>query len=319
MVELDTKINTSNSNNFENNIEPIYTTSSNERTYIAAGKNYLGDVNSYSDNFVLEFFAWLFRLSINVNFDGQNISVNKKSYLKLVNKLTEKDIKIKDIKNYTFFKNVANSRTVESFGLMRDHISSSDSNYLFGELAKAISSNNTNQACKLIGQGASLDQVYYDRGEYGVSFKSDNVGLDKKNYRFKVVKANPFLQAHVKNNTVIAKKLEEFGANTTNEGEEYTFNRVIKGVKHTTEIVKETKYKTHFPEDFTRNRAPTFVDREGHVIPEARVESHRNISQSVRISKTPVITKETTFKAVPRTTFDTGDFKTDACMIKLEY
>jgi hypothetical protein len=213
-----------------NNINNIYTTVSDGRTHIAADTKYIGTVDSYNNCFT-QFFARLFRLSVDVNFDGKIRCINKDSYKQLLDNFGFNGILAPT------FRTVAESVTLPNSSLkMRDVISSNDRNTLFQKLAQAISTGNTSKALLMIGKGAELDTSYYDRGHLYPSFYSDTSNLDSESrYSFNVFQAPPILQAAKKANRIVVEFLNEAGANLNATGKEYTFKREIVDVQRNLE------------------------------------------------------------------------------------
>jgi len=176
-----------------NQINSIYTTVSKGQVHIAADTKYVGSVDSYNNCFT-QFFAWLFGRSMTVNFDGKVRSVNKESYTNLIRSLTQND-QINDIRQRSIFRPIAEAATLPQSNLkMRDVITSDDRQALFQKLAIAISRGDTTKALLMIGKGAELDTVYYDRGQLYPSFSRDTSDLDSNSrYNFTVFKAAPVL------------------------------------------------------------------------------------------------------------------------------
>lgn len=226
-----------------NNIQTIYTTISDGQTHIAADTNYIGSVNSYNNRFT-QLFAWIFRLSISVNFDGKFRSVNKTSYQNLLRHLTHLN-KIEDLSQFTTFKNVAKKVKLANHELkMRHAISKADSHALFVKLAEAISKGDTAKALLMIGKGAELDEKYFHRSQMGPAFTSDNEHLySAVECSFKVFHAAPIMQAVKKANKVVSDFLIEAGASTESTGKAYTFTRNVSQGLPYQEIVYEPHYR----------------------------------------------------------------------------
>lgn len=228
-----------------NQINSIYTTVSRGQVHIAADTKYVGSVDSYNNCFT-QFFAWLFCRSMRVNFDGKEYSVNKQSYTNLVCALTKNDA-INNIRERSIFRPIAETGTLPTGNLkMRDVITSEDRQALFQKLAQAISRGDTTKALLMIGKGAELDTVYYDRGNLRPSFNGDTSDLDANSrYAFTVFLAAPILQAARKGNAVVCKFLKEAGANLSVTGHQYTFKREILKVENRQELVIEPNFVPH--------------------------------------------------------------------------
>jgi hypothetical protein len=212
-----------------NKINTIFTTISGGQVHIATDTKYIGSVNSYNNCFT-QIFAWLFRLSMTVNFDGKIRSVNKKSYANLIRSLTLND-RINNIRQYNMFRPVVESAMLSPSNLrMRNVITKEDRQELFRKLAIAISQGNTAKSLLLIGKGAELDTAYYDRDFLSPSFSTDTEGLGASRYTFTVYYASPILQAARKGNFAVVKFLQEAGANLSVSGKQYNFKREITGV-----------------------------------------------------------------------------------------
>jgi hypothetical protein len=210
-----------------NEINALYTTVSDGQLHIAADTKYIGSVDSYNNCFT-QFFAWLFQVSIPVNFDGEVRSLNKNSYALLMKSLSCDD-KIVDIAKCTMFRRVAEAAELPKSNLrMRDVIASSDRRELFQKLAFAISQGDTTRALLMIGKGAEIDTPYFERENFSPSFYADSDGLfAKTRYKIDVFHAAPILQAARKGNAVVCNFLIVAGANLSSVGEEYVFHREI--------------------------------------------------------------------------------------------
>jgi hypothetical protein len=227
-------------------IRTIYTTISDGRVHIAADAKYLGSVNSYN-NFVTQFFAWIFNYSICVNFDGKLRSLNKKSYSKLIETLTLNN-KVNDVKELTLFRPVAEKAILPGCTWkMRDFINRKDRQALFQKLCAAIAKNNSEKAILMIGKGAEVDSDYYDRESLTPSFQSDTDGLKKDfGYYFSVFKAPPLMQAALKGNMKrVCDFLKEAGANLNIQGVGYVFQRMIMSIDKGLELVWKREYDTN--------------------------------------------------------------------------
>jgi hypothetical protein len=228
-----------------NQINSIYATVSKGQVHIAADTKYIGSVDSYNNCFT-QFFAWLFDRSMAVNFDGKVRSVNKASYTNLIRSLVQND-EINDIRQRSIFRPIAEAATPSTGNLkMRDVITSNDRQALFQKLAIAISRGDTTKALLMIGKGAELDTVYYDRDQLYPSFSRDTSDLDSNSrYAFTVFKAAPVLQAARKGNAVVCQFLEDAGANLSVSGKQYTFKREITNVDRRLEFVMEPRFVPH--------------------------------------------------------------------------
>lgn len=228
-----------------NQINSIYTTVSKGQVHIAADTKYIGSVDSYNNCFT-EFFAWLFGLSMTVNFDGKVRSLNKESYTNLVRSLIQNN-EINDICQRSMFRPIAEAAKFPQGNLkMRDVITSKDRQALFQKLAIAISRGNTTKALLMIGKGAELDTEYYDRGQLYPSFSRDTSDLDSTSrYGFTVFKAAPILQAARKSNVRICQFLKDAGANLSVSGKQYSFKREITNVNSRLEFGVEPRWVPH--------------------------------------------------------------------------
>lgn len=228
-----------------NQINSIYTTVSKGQVHIAADTKYMGSVDSYNNCFT-QFFAWLFGRSMRVNFDGKVRSINKESYTNLIRSLIQDD-KINDIRQRSIFRLIAEAATLPQGSLkMRDVITSDDRQALFQKLAIAISRGDTTKALLMIGKGAELDTVYYDRGQLCPSFSRDTSDLSSNSrYNFTVFKAAPVLQAARKGNAAVCQFLKDAGANLSVSGKQYSFKREITNVDSRLELAAEPRLVPH--------------------------------------------------------------------------
>lgn len=229
-----------------NTIDCIYTKISNGQVHIAADTKYIGSVDSYN-NWFTQFFAWLFGRSITVNFDGKLRTLNKASYTNLIQSLNQNNT-INDISQRSIFRPIAEAATLPQTSLkMRDVITVDDRQALFKKLAIAISTGDTKKALRMIGKGAQLDTVYYNRANLNPSFSTDTANLDSNSrYNFTVFKAAPILQAALKGNRAVCQFLQKAGAKLENvTGIQYTFSREIMSVDTRSEVVMEPSFIPH--------------------------------------------------------------------------
>lgn len=227
------------------NINHIYTTVSEGRVHIAIDDRYVNSVDSYNNCFT-QFFAWLFNCSITVYFDGKARSINKKSYTDLIQTLVPRN-EIRNIDAYRVFRSVAETATLPTTDRkMRDVIAMQDRHLLFQKLTLAIYRGDTAKAELLIGKGAALDIVYFDRDQLPPSLNHDSEHLSsQKKYHFTVFKAPPILQAARKGHLAVCQLLEKFGATVNVTGTEYTFQREITSVRNEIELVKVPHHVSH--------------------------------------------------------------------------
>lgn len=238
-----------------NQINTIYTTVSKGQVHIAADTKYIGSVDSYNNCFT-RLFAKIFGRSMKVHFDGKTRSINKKSYANLIRSLTQND-EINNIRQRSIFRPIAESAALPQNNLkMRDVVSSNVRQKLFTKLAMAISQGDTRKALLMIGKGAELDTVYYDRGRLSPSFSTDAAGLNATSrYNFTVFKAAPVMQAARKGNIAVCQFLKDAGANLSIRGKEYTFRREILSVERRLEVVAQPTMVPHHYHTRDRNGA----------------------------------------------------------------
>lgn len=224
-------------------INKINTTVSNNRVHIAADSHYIGSVNSYN-NFFTKLFSRIFQRSMSVDFEGKIININKNSYLKFIRRVLSNNIKLKNFNECRVFRNITEMKEFKKQNvLMRSAISKKTADSLFRKLAQAIAKEDTAQALTMIESGAVLDTPYFfNKSNAKVTFNSDTDNLypENKRYKFTIFKGTPLLMAAMMSNHTIVKKLKEFGANTTLQGQQYIFKRTILSVsnEHKNAIVK---------------------------------------------------------------------------------
>ncbi len=212
----------------------IYTTVSWQRLYIAKDFHYVGNVNSYN-NCITQFFAWLFGLSMTVDFGGEEYSVDKRSYIRLINSIGT-SATIENVVQYKIFQPNLVGPSQESLSKMRDLIDPQDSRALFRKLAKAIEDGNSTEATAMIYRGAQLDTSYYVREGNLLSFGSVTEDLKQEQaYSFNVLYGPPIVQAANKANDLVVGALRKAGVNSCT-GKKYIFRRQILGVRRRHEI-----------------------------------------------------------------------------------
>lgn len=219
------------------NISNVFTTVSNGATHVAIGKSYLGKVDSYNNCFT-QFFAWLFGRSIQVNFEGKVRSVNKESYVNLLQELGVTAAKVDQVQKFTLFKQVAKGVDLTKRTLtMREAVGDTTRQALYKKLVEALCEGNTVRAKLMIGKGAALEFEAYDRGnQHSPAFSRDIDGLySGTKYSFTVFKGTPLLIAARRANKVAVEMLKEFGADTNAVGKQYSFKREIEGVSRSYE------------------------------------------------------------------------------------
>lgn len=232
--------------NINNN---VYSKVSEGITHIAVGTNYIGKVESYNNIFT-RLFAWVFCLSLTVDFDGKERSINKNSYAKLIKQIRPSDENI-DISKFKNFKSVIEGCNINRQLKMRDVISAKDAEILFQKLALAISKGETSKALGYISKGANLEKSYFDRENRSPSFSQVSFGLDPNSAcSFQVFEATPLLQAARKGHDTVVKYLIEAGANTDCIGKQFKFKRKILGCQ----INRSVEYNPNSSSFYTKEK-----------------------------------------------------------------
>lgn len=214
----------------------IYTIVSNDKLHIAQGAKHVGSVNTYTCC-LTQFFTWLFGISMIVDFDGKSRYVNTVDYTNLVKDLTRLET-INDIAQHTIFRSVLRGvRLAEDAPKMRQIINRSDAQALSYKLARSISIGDTEKAMLMIGMGANLDMIYFDRGRDDVSFENDSDDLPRNTaFTVTVFKGTPILQAARKGYKNVCQFLKEAGAGA-GTAKQYTLERKITKVETRREMV----------------------------------------------------------------------------------
>lgn len=195
----------------------IYTTLSNRRLHIAADHGlYLGSVDSYN-NCITQFFAWLFGLSIAVDFGGQQRIVNAASYDQLLRTLCPR---VEAITQRHLFRNViATINPPDYREKMWRKIAHDDSLSLLARLGQAIADNDVEAARKWIGKGANLDVDYFAREGYPPVLRLSEK-ISRKG-RVTVFLGPPIAHAAKSNNNAIVNLLRDAGATINIEARSY--------------------------------------------------------------------------------------------------
>lgn len=210
------------------NNKTFYTTVDNHRLQIAdENSHYGGDINSYN-NCLTRVFAKLFRQSMEANFNGKTRSVNKNAYAEFL-KNNGIQANKENIHNFVDFNKAMMRRNTDwtGNGYMRDHLTSSKSHKLFKKLVFAMYAQNINKAQKLAGQGANIEEEFWNRDNYGLSFNQIQSALPTAPLQFTATRYNPLLLAVRNGLSEFAQFLIKIGASRNFVGETTRFTRTI--------------------------------------------------------------------------------------------
>lgn len=209
---------------------------SQRRLHIANDANYQGSVNSYN-NWATKSFSKLFKFSTNITINNEKRCVNNKSYLKLLPQLgvnVPEDASAKEYKNFDGLT----CSYLKNRGLMRQHISTKKSDKLGKAFIHAIVAGNMQKATDLIGKGANIDQHFWLRESYGLTFNNDPAyGLPAHNLSLGLMQYTPLiyaaLQKEFKNtDDRLLNLLEHYQANQKLTGASWAFERKITNVSN---------------------------------------------------------------------------------------
>ena len=162
----------------------VFTTVDGGRTHIAFDQYYQGSVNSYNNCFT-KFFASIFGKTIDVNIGGKTSRFNKSSYLEFLNNHGVNAAK-NELGKFRQFSLDSVKMVNKNNGFMRDNLSESKSGKLYGKMVRSLARNDVNEyrVKRLIGKGALMQQHFWVRDGFGVSFGTIKQGLPMEKLEF---------------------------------------------------------------------------------------------------------------------------------------
>ena len=263
----------------------IHSTVSNYRTHIAVNQHYQGSVNSYN-NCVTRAFSKLFGISTDVNINGKQYTLNKKSYRKFLRSIDAagaSDLRLLHYKDL----NAVSFKPITNHGLMRNHISASKSARLGKKLIKAMNLGDSQRAARFLGKGAEIERRFWIRHFDNRIINKDTFtsGLPHQKINpFQATQYTPFLLAAVKNDALMMKLLAQFGANTAQKGKACTFSRELTGVNNDVSFVPTINHSYTLHHHMHRHHGQ--LHHHQHVVPHAQLGLNMVTSQRLHFVDT---------------------------------
>lgn len=240
----------------------IYATVNNGRIHLSDENSFYGkSINSYN-NFLTQFFSWIFRKSMQVEVAGKKRFLNIVSYTKFLQNGQQKIIpnirqltKLEAAVSHDIFSNWKNN------GYIRTYLSEEKRTKLFRKLTIELVKGNLSQALKKIRQGAEIENSFWIRegtgislgSSFGISFSNINTGLPDRTLEFRGTLFTPLLFAKMRNNMEIFNVLLKAGANRFSTGETVQFNRTI------TDVERRERLHTELVPTYGRNHRIHYV------------------------------------------------------------
>lgn len=219
------------------------------RTHIASDSKYLGHVNSYNNRFTQFFAKTIFRIGIDITVEGKKRCFNKTSYRKWL-KSCGLEIERKELKNSTDLSTLQIDETGK--GLIKTFLTSQKIEKLTKKLINALLSHDENRAFQLVGKGADVNRLFWERGAYGSSSHSYTEGLARFPIQLEATQYTPFLLAAQKKMTKLFDFMKQVGGDQKIGGRIVDFKRI--------HIDTQVHYQNHFH----MHRQPYYVvDRWG--------------------------------------------------------
>jgi len=215
----------------------VYSTVDHGRTHIAFNERYQGSIDSYN-NFFTKFFANLFGLSVDVTIGSKTRRLNKKSYIEFLSSHGTPGVTTKSIHSYTHLDPASTPYPRIDRGFMRQHLSASKVDTLSRKVIHSLRAGDQNRASSFLGKGADPNALFWVRGNDGQTMFhcSFQEGLPHQTIpAFTAVQYSPLLYARATGQRAAASRLQQYGADGTQRGQIFNFQRTIlnAGIKTT--------------------------------------------------------------------------------------
>lgn len=206
----------------------IQSTVDNGRVHLSYDGLYIDSIDSYN-NWFTKLFAWAFGWSVGVCINGKTHSLNKADYAKWINSHTNRiDVTKETAKEFTNFCVLQVTRPADNASPMNRHLSASKTQSLFYKLVKSMHQKRDFEAAKkYVNKGAQLNQQFWTRGDYDLSFGSMKQGLPDKRIEATFCRYTPLLYAASSGQPELAQLMRRSGANSNIVGERFEFSRSL--------------------------------------------------------------------------------------------
>lgn len=227
----------------------IQSTVDNGRLHLSYDGLYIDSIDSYN-NWLTKLFAWAFGWSLSVTINGKTHSLDKADYAKWINSHTNRiDVTKETAKEFANFCLLQITRPADNASPINRHLSASKTQSLFYKLVRSMhQKRDFDAAKKYVNKGAQLNQMFWTRGGYGLSFGSMKHGLPDKRIEATFCHYTPLLYATHQNQPQLAELMRRSGANHNTTGERIEFSRSLVQIDPHTSLEPTV--------EFVRNRRP---------------------------------------------------------------
>lgn len=236
----------------------VYTTVDKGRLHVAFDEHYQGSINSYN-NWFTRSYAKVCKSTERVLFNGENVLVNKKSYIKFLNDLNGTAQFTSDNLPTEFNSQICAVKIDR--GLMRTHLSTKRTNQLGRRMVDALVKNDAHLAKKYIGKGADVDQHfwYLERSHNPkVVFRTHfSSSLPQQRIEpFKASRYTPLLYSSATGQNEVTQFLTSVKASKAPHGETCHFSREIMECKNNTTVDPTIRSHVYVPRRRPGDRHP---------------------------------------------------------------
>lgn len=248
-------------------VNSVCSTVDNGRTHLSYNGLSIDSIDSYNNCFT-KLFAWVFGWSVSVEIDGKIRSLNKADYANWINSHTDQ-IGITASATAQFTKLcLLNIRPPQAHALpINQLLSPQRADTLFRKLVRNF--HNPLLCTSYVKKGASLNQTFWTRGEYGISFGGKTDGLPDKKIQANICKYTPLLYAADRAAPELCLLMKSLGASPEIHGERYDFSRDLVELKKRDEIKD------------TQESVPNGPVLQGQPHPGFRLELHQDLHTDI--------------------------------------
>lgn len=247
---------------------PVCSTVDNGRTYLSYNGLSINSIDSYN-NWFTKLFARVFGLSVDVEINGKIRSLNKADYAYWINCNTDQiGITASTAEQFTKFclLNIIPPPQAHAVPI-NQRISPHRAQSLFRKLVKSF---NNPAKCELyVRKGAALNEIFWTRGQYGISFGGKTDGLPDKKIQIDIFKYTPLLYAAERVGPELCLLMKTLGASSQIQGKRYEFSRDL------VELTKRDEIKN------TRESVPNGPVLHGQPHPGYRDEFHQDLHTDI--------------------------------------
>ncbi len=216
----------------------IQSTVDNGRLHISYDGLYIDSIDSYN-NWFTKFFAWAFGNSVTVTVHGKERALNKNDYANWINTHTDRvNVTKASVKEFADFCVLQVRAPNANATPISQHLSASKTQSLYYKLVRSMHTrHDVALAQKYVQKGAQLNQLFWTRAEFGISFGSMKAALpDKMIRKTEMHEYSPLLYAATNGWNALCELMKRTGANQQLRGQQVEFTRNLLNVDQQTSL-----------------------------------------------------------------------------------